>query len=190
MSYFKDAKVGDRVYDLVYGEGKIIRVNICPGFETRPITVEFIQTCCDKKVIEYALNGKHSGHYENQRLFYYNSRPILLHTEGVRMYFSSAVIGDKVWDYVWNEGKIIEILLTATSDMKRENSLLRVSFDNFTDYYMLDGKKQKLEHNQRLFYYAERPLIISAGCNRIRLKQLLKKELVELNEPLKEIREE
>ena len=78
MVYFKDAKVGDRVYDLVYGEGTIINVNICPEFVSRPITAEFQYTFIDKEILEYALSGKHTGTYENQRLFYYDNRPIVI----------------------------------------------------------------------------------------------------------------
>jgi len=78
MVYFKDAKVGDRVYDLVYGEGTIVNVNICPEFVSRPITAEFQYTFIDKEILEYALSGKHTGTYENQRLFYYDNRPIVI----------------------------------------------------------------------------------------------------------------
>jgi hypothetical protein len=80
MSYFKDAKVGDKVWDLVWGEGEISKVNICPEFESRPITAIFKYNYCDVETIEYSLHGKHSGTYEkeNQRLFYYDNRPIVI----------------------------------------------------------------------------------------------------------------
>ena len=78
MSYFKDAKVGDRVYDLVYGEGEIRSV------ETNLTSTEYPKVICgfiNHAPVEhsYSIYGKYISKFsENQRLFYYDNRPIVI----------------------------------------------------------------------------------------------------------------
>ena len=76
--YFKDAKVGDRVYDLVYGEGEIRSV------ETNLTSTEYPKVICgfiNHAPVEhsYSIYGKYISKFsENQRLFYYDNRPIVI----------------------------------------------------------------------------------------------------------------
>ena len=60
--YFKNARVGDRVEDLVTGPGKILHID---KYDELPICVEFDRkfTCAEK----YKMNGSIT---DRQRLFY------------------------------------------------------------------------------------------------------------------------
>jgi len=75
MSYFKDAKVGDKVWDYVYGEGLIV------GFDSENYLSMF---CSFAKVGYNDILYHKSGHLDkeftifNQRLFYYDNRPIVI----------------------------------------------------------------------------------------------------------------
>ena len=69
MSYFKDAKVDDKVYDLLHGAGKVFV--ICQ----LGLSVKF--EC--GYVEEYTLSGYSVLLNDvNQRLFYYDNRPIVI----------------------------------------------------------------------------------------------------------------
>ena len=76
MGYFKDAKVGDRVYDLVYGDGTIVEV--CMGKNKGYIP--FIMIEFEDIGDQYHLDGTGWGERGNinQRLFYYDNRPIVI----------------------------------------------------------------------------------------------------------------
>jgi len=54
MNTFEKAQVGDKVYSLKYGEGKIIRVK--PREENYPIIINFNREASD---FAYAINGKY-----------------------------------------------------------------------------------------------------------------------------------
>ena len=70
MSYFKDAKVGDRVYDLVYGEGEIWFVDlVCVNVKFKTTEERYFRS---SGIRVNAVVGA------NQRLFYYDSRPIVI----------------------------------------------------------------------------------------------------------------
>ena len=74
MSYFKDAKVGDRVYDYVYGDGTIVEVCKNKGY------IPFIMIEFEDIGDQYHLDGTGWGERGNvnQRLFYYDNRPIVI----------------------------------------------------------------------------------------------------------------
>lgn len=65
-SYFADARVGDSVYEMVYGEGRIEGIYNCGG---TPVSVMFP----GGRRITFTLDGKYSDSC-NQTLFY--SKPI------------------------------------------------------------------------------------------------------------------
>jgi len=69
VSYFKDAKVGEKVYDLVCGEGEIV------GIDGEIIWVDFLDGANTKE--DYYRTGKQLDRH-NQRLFYYDNRPIVI----------------------------------------------------------------------------------------------------------------
>ena len=69
-------------------------------------------------------------------------------------YFSKAKVGDKVWDYVYGEGEVT--CFFPTRELK-----LGIDFGNFeTVYYNYDGKQHEHD-NQRLFYFDNRPIVIT-----------------------------
>jgi len=71
MNYFKDAKVGDRVCDLIYNEGKINIVGDDAIGVIYPLSLTL-----DKQITYYTLNGKLKNESAGgQRLFYYEDRP-------------------------------------------------------------------------------------------------------------------
>jgi hypothetical protein len=65
--YFADAKVGDKVWDLVYGEGEITDVDNCLICVVFPMFMK-----------NYYISGKELHSDPIQRLFYYNRRPIII----------------------------------------------------------------------------------------------------------------
>ena len=67
------------------------------------------------------------------------------------MYFSEAVVGDKVWDYVYGDGVITDIADNYIAVVDANETAKR--------FYTLDGRYGKDDANQRLFYYADRPII-------------------------------
>ena len=75
--YFQNVKVGDKVWDYVYGEGKV--VGICV-FREGAISVNY---CCAGSNLEqeYDFSGREKdSKWENinQRLFYYDDRPVII----------------------------------------------------------------------------------------------------------------
>jgi len=85
------------------------------------------------------------------------------------MYFSNAKAGDKVWDYVYGEGVI-------TGVFKRNIHILFE--DSKNDRIMKKtGIRKSHSHNQRLFYYDSRPIVITQddldihdGCGTLEIK--------------------
>lgn len=73
------------------------------------------------------------------------------------MYFSNAKVGNKVWDYVYWEGKIIELFKNVFRVLWKLE-VGKPSF--FTDYYYDGLKTGEDDGKQRLFYYGERPIEI------------------------------
>jgi len=69
------------------------------------------------------------------------------------MYFSEAVVGDKVWDYVYGEGVITDIADNDIAVVDANETAKR--------FYTLDGRYGKDDANQRLFYYDNRPIVIT-----------------------------
>ena len=70
------------------------------------------------------------------------------------MYFSEAVVGDRVWDYVYGEGEVRQvddILIHAVFLIK---NIIEI------DYHK-NGKEYLSDSNQRLFYYDNRPIVIT-----------------------------
>ena len=70
------------------------------------------------------------------------------------MYFKEAVVGDKVWDYVYGEGEVRQvddILIHAVFLIK---NIIEI------DYHK-NGKEYLSDSNQRLFYYDNRPIVIT-----------------------------
>ena len=70
------------------------------------------------------------------------------------MYFKDAKVGDEVWDYVWGSGIIFSIELNET-------------FGIYVDFggakrksYLFSGQLFS-DVNQSLFYYSERPIVIT-----------------------------
>jgi hypothetical protein len=72
------------------------------------------------------------------------------------MYFKEAVVGDRVWDYVYGEGEVRQvddILIHAVFLIK---NIIEI------DYHK-NGKEYLSDSNQRLFYYADRPVVTLRG---------------------------
>lgn len=68
--YFSNAKVGDRVWDYVYDSGTI-----------RQVDKQIIHVVFDSGTIleiDYSKDGREYSGENNQRLFYYESRPIVI----------------------------------------------------------------------------------------------------------------
>ena len=71
MNYFKDAKVGDKVWHYVFGEGLMVEKKLS---ELKPIAVEFIGGLFHC----FYLNGTFGRLDKVQSLFYYANRPIVI----------------------------------------------------------------------------------------------------------------
>ncbi len=79
--YFSEAKVGDKVWDYVYGEGEIT----CRDDDKWLIGVTYpITESIPFNFRTFNLDGKIYS-YENQRLFYYDSRPIVITQDDLKI---------------------------------------------------------------------------------------------------------
>jgi len=98
------------------------------------------------------------------------------------MYFSNAKAGDKVWDYIYGEGEIRLI----------ENNKITCEFRHGVYNYLVDGTAESsviVKQNQRLFYYDNRPTVITQGETPEFVKDIVKEETLTL-EMLEKINEQ
>ena len=103
-------------------------------------------------------------------------------------YFKDAKVGDKVWDYIYGEGEIIEFQYIG-----RDKKQFIVDFgDGFSDVYNMIGQRicdAIWKSSQRLFYYDNRPTVITQGETPEFVKDIVKEETLTL-EMLEKINEQ
>jgi len=78
-------------------------------------------------------------------------------------YFSNAKVGDKVWDYIYGEGEIdgFDTFCGEVNVKFPEERLIKEFKESFTKGGKLVSEHRFMRCNQRLFYYDNRPIVIT-----------------------------